>query len=269
MSFLEIWLSEFESENTRRAYRKEIAAFALFCEWKDTEAFASYLLEASHESVLRWAETWRGDKAARGLSASSSNRSMAAINSFFACARKNGLTNTRLDLKGETVPVRIREGIGANAVKALMIAAMKGKPHEAARDLAILFLIYNCGLTGSEVSALNIADVDLVQETIRLDADVFDLPPEVVQVLRKWLLSKRASFGDGEPLFVSLTGPSIGQRITASGVANIFERLGNRVGVKVNPGALRAEAIAEFVRNCDGNLTHAFAAARRKQMRAA
>lgn len=261
------WLAGFKSENTRRAYRKEIEAFGLFCGHENVRTFVAMLFDSEPSEALWAAESWRADKAARGLSTATSNRSMAAINSLFAYARRSAATNIRLDLKSEFVKREVREGIGADAVNALMAAADMGKRHETARDRVIIFLIITCGLTRSEVSSLNVSDIDLVDEVIRIGTDVYDLPAEIMPDLKEWLRLKRASFGKGEFLFTSI-GRNSGQRMTEQGVATVFRKLSNRAGIKANVSGLRAEAIAEYVRKCDGNLNNVLAFARRRQVAA-
>jgi len=70
-SALDLWLSGFASENTRRAYRKEIAALAAFaCRQNVAEAVAHFLnLEDGQAHAV--ADAWRARKLKDGHSPAS------------------------------------------------------------------------------------------------------------------------------------------------------------------------------------------------------
>src|SRR5271157_3288483 len=121
---LELWLAGFSSENSKRAYRKEIGTFAAFAGRDDvSEAVAAFLAlddGAAHAS----ADAWRADKIARNLSPASINRSMAALNSLVSSSRRHGITTLRLEAKGmKSRSYRDTEGPGGSGVQALIAAA--------------------------------------------------------------------------------------------------------------------------------------------------
>ncbi len=129
--------------NTPCTYRKEIEAFATFAGWDDVaEAIAHFL---SLEDGQAYA---RADKIASGPSPASINRSMAALNSLVASARRHGITAMRLEAKGvKSSPYRDTKGPGLRGVLALLAAATNHKrPKKAARDAAIIRLAYGLGL---------------------------------------------------------------------------------------------------------------------------
>ena len=97
---LDLWLSGFSSENTRRAYRKEIEAFATFAGWDGVGEAATYFLALEDGQAHAVADKWRAENIARGLSPASINRSMAPLNSLVASARRHGITALRLEAKG-------------------------------------------------------------------------------------------------------------------------------------------------------------------------
>ena len=77
---LGLWLASYRSENTRRAYRREIDAFARFTRKEDvTQAIAAFLaLDDGPAHAI--ADAWRTAKLANCLSPAAINRSMAALN---------------------------------------------------------------------------------------------------------------------------------------------------------------------------------------------
>ena len=92
---LDLWLANYSSENTRRAYEREILAFADHIGGAALRVIAEFLAlsdSAAHQAV----DAWRASKIAQGLSPVSINRSMSALDSFVASARWHGLTSLRL-----------------------------------------------------------------------------------------------------------------------------------------------------------------------------
>ena len=64
---LDLWLSGFASENTRRAYRKEIEAFAAFAGWDDVAEAVTHFLALEDGPAHAVADRWRAEKIARGF----------------------------------------------------------------------------------------------------------------------------------------------------------------------------------------------------------
>jgi hypothetical protein len=62
-----LWLSGFASENTRRAYRKEIGAFAAFAGWDDMAEAVTHFLALEDGPARAVADRWRAEKIARGF----------------------------------------------------------------------------------------------------------------------------------------------------------------------------------------------------------
>ena len=145
---LDLWLSGFSSENTRRAYRKEIEAFAAFAGWDGVAGSVAHFLLLEDGQAHAVADRWRAEKIARGLSPASVNRSMAALNSLVASARRHGTTTLRLEAKGvKSRPYRDTKGPGLRGVQAILAVATDDKrPEKAARDAAIIRLAYGLGL---------------------------------------------------------------------------------------------------------------------------
>ena len=82
-SALDLWLSGFASENTRRAYRKEIAALAAFaCRQNVAEAVAHFLnLEDAQAHAV--AEAWRARKLKDGHSPAASTEACQRLTALY------------------------------------------------------------------------------------------------------------------------------------------------------------------------------------------
>ena len=134
-SALCLWLSGFPSDNTRRAYRQEIEAFAAYAGWDDVAEAVTYFLALEDGPAHAVADKWRVEKIARGLSPASINRSTAALNSLVASARRHGITTLRLEAKGvKSRPYRDMKGPGLRGVQTILVVATDHKrPEKAAR----------------------------------------------------------------------------------------------------------------------------------------
>jgi integrase/recombinase XerC len=242
---LDLWLSGFSSENTRRAYCKEIGAFAAFAGWDDVAEAVTHFLALEDGPARAVADKWRAEKIARGLSPSSVNRSMAALNSLVASARRHGITTLRLEAKGvRSKSYRDTKGPGLWGVQAILAVATDHKrPEKAARDAAIIRLAYGLGLRRGEMASLNIGHCDLMGGTLhvlgkgRSEREAMTIPANVKHALSTWLSVRGADAPDA-PLFVALDNHSRGRRaallVSNSGVhrleENTYEDLRHYIG---------------------------------------
>ncbi len=268
-SALHLWLSSFPSENTRRAYRKEIKAFAAFAGGNDVAELVAHFLTLEDGQARAVADRWRVEKIARGLSPASVNRSMAALNSLVASARRHGITALRLEAKGvKSKPYRDTKGSGLRGVQTLLaVATAHKRPEKAARDAAIIRLAYGLGLRRGEIASLNIGHCDLMGGTLHVlgkghgEREAMTITANVKQALLAWLRVRGASAPDA-PLFVALDNHSrgAGKRITGAGIFHILRELGEKVGLKVRPHGLRHTAITSALDafNGDYRKTRAF-----------
>jgi integrase/recombinase XerC len=267
---LDLWLSGFSSENTRNAYRKEIATFTAFAGRNDvTEAVAHFLaLEDGQAHAV--ADAWRADKIARGLSPASVNRSMAALNSLVGSARRHGLTALRLEAKGvKSKSYRDTRGPGVRGIQSMLSVAQDQEPRKAARDAAIIRLAYGLGLRRGEIASLDIGHVDLKGGKLlvlgkgRTEREAMTLSQHVKDALAAWLAFR----GDQErdaPLFIGLDRASKGSgRISGAGIYHIVAtQLGERSGVTARPHGLRHTAITAALDAFNGDYRKARAFSR-------
>jgi len=246
-----LWLSGFTSENTRRAYRREIEAFGVFAGYEDAAAAVANFIALSDGQAHAAADAWRAYKIARGLSPASVNRSMAALNSFVEAARRYGLTTLRLEAKGvKSRAYRDTRGPGMRALRSMIdVAASQSKPEKAARDVAILRLATALGLRRGEIAEMNIGHVDLAGSMIsikgkgRNERETLTIPANVRAALAAWLALRGTEDRDA-PLFVALTNAARGHRLTGEGIRQIVsEQIGKEAGVKARPHGLRHTAI--------------------------
>src|SRR5271165_3693701 len=189
-SALHLWLSGFLSENTRRAYACEISAFAAFAGRENTAEAVAHFLALEDGQAHAVADAWRAKKLDGGLSPASINRSMSALNSLVASARRHGLTVLRLEAKGvKSKPYRDTKGPGLRGVQTILAAADRKRPEKAARDAAIIRLAYGLGLRRGEIASLNIGHCDRMGGTLHVlgkgrgEREAMTIPANVKQAL--------------------------------------------------------------------------------------
>jgi len=139
---------------------------------RDLRAFLQFLAHHLGDSVriddlsgLRAADfrAYLARRRADGLSAASRARALSAIRSFFAHLHRTGtldnqaIGGVRAPKLGHGVPKPVSEKAALAMLAKVAVAG--ARPWVAARDVAILTMLYGCGLRISEALGLDCADV--------------------------------------------------------------------------------------------------------------
>lgn len=109
---------------------------------------------------------WMADLYAQQLQAASVRRKLACVRSFFSWLERNGFVtvNVARQVRTPRMPSLLPHVPSAETTNALIdsvpAAAAETRRLHPARDLAILELLYGCGLRISELSGLDVGDVD-------------------------------------------------------------------------------------------------------------
>jgi integrase/recombinase XerC len=197
------------------------------------------------------ADAWRAAKISAGRSPASVNRSMAALNSFCACAKRYGSTELSLKAKAEKAQrYRDTRGCGIHSVQKLLNEAAGQDYRKAARDTAILRLAFGLGLRRNEIASLDVGHVDLAGNKLHVlgkgsrERIALTLPKNAKEALAAWLGHRGTSAPDA-PLFINLAHNSSGNRISGAGVYHLIrDQLGKRANVAAaRPHGLRHAAI--------------------------
>ncbi len=137
--------------------------------------------------------------------------------------------------KGAVEPVPV---VRPEDLPALLKACKDKTAVGTARNTAILWLLIESGLRRFEVTALDLADVDLKARTVAVrrgkggKARISVFGDEAAQAVWRYLRLRGRHDG---PLFVS----EHGGRLTASGASQVIGRISRRSGVKVRPHMFR------------------------------
>ncbi|MEM1313655.1 MAG: tyrosine recombinase XerC [Pseudomonadota bacterium] len=230
------------AERTREAYLHEAVAFLGFLAEHRGEAPAPAALPDVSASDLR---AWMARERGRGQEARSIRRALSSVKSFFRwLAEAEGLEAPAvLAARGPKAPARLPRPVSASAARALIEDAEAADAPEwvAARDAAVLTLLYGCGLRISEALGLKAGDAPL-PEVLRLrgKGGKERLVP-VLPVAREAVERARAldpwEEGPEGPLFHGARGGALGARAIQKRLEAARQRLG--LPATATPHALR------------------------------
>ena len=164
---LEIWLTHMTaldgaSENTTEAYRNDLLGFLSFMTRHFGDATGLGPLKRIKPMDMR---AWMAAERKRGVSARSLARELSAVKSFYRwLAEREGFDPTCvLATRSPKFQKKLPRPLAADAAKAMIetVSMQSEKGWIAARDAAVVTLLYGCGLRISEALSLTFADAPL------------------------------------------------------------------------------------------------------------
>ena len=157
------------SAHTVAAYEMDVRDFISFYErWCDMDLFPTDL---SRIDTIGF-RAWLADRGKRKLSSRANARALSTLRTFFKFVlREYGIKNDAVGLiASPKIPKKLSKAIEASDVQD-MAGAIKdqdGEPWVAARDWALVVLIFGCGLRISEALSLTDKDVAGRPEVLRI-----------------------------------------------------------------------------------------------------
>lgn len=247
VQLLHDWLAQLgavrgASQKTLIAYRRDVSGYLGFLarHWGGPAGVAA-LGRVTTGDMRAWMAHERG----RGLSARSLARALAAVRGFHGwLAEAKGVEAAAVTAtRGPRVKPRLPRPVAPEAAKAL-IAAVEDQglaPWVAARDVAVVTLLYGCGLRISEALGLRQGDAPL-GEMLRVRGKggrerlvpVLPVAARAVEAYRG-LLPHRP--GPGEALFLGVRGGALNPRHVQAVTAAARMQLG--LPATTTPHALR------------------------------
>lgn len=245
---LEAFLAR-RSAHTRRAYEAGLRAYAA---WLGTtpQFAASHLLRCGQVGAAAEVLSWVEQMAREGKGGATIAARINALKALVAVARLSGLCDWGLDVPSPSgLSYRDTRGPGrARVLELIQAAGQQDPPERAARDVAMLRLLYDLGLRCSEVVRLRVEDVAgrrlMVQAKGSLDKDPVTLPQGTAAALEAWLTWRGRHPG---PLFHRLDRAGLEEvpALTARGIHFVVSRLGRGLGFKAWPHGLRHSAVTD------------------------
>lgn len=219
------------SEHTVRAYRGDLARLATFAQQRSLADTADVDLELLREWL--WVETQEG------LSRATLARRSASARSFTAWLARTGEgpADPGVRLRSPKPAQSLPRVLGSAQMTALLSSLMTrgaGGDPRAARDLAIIEILYASALRVSELVGLDLADIDLDRLTLRVTGKgakervvPFGVPARsaVVDYLRVARPTLAVVSADRAALFLGARGQRLGVRAVYRLVAGLLADL--------------------------------------------
>jgi integrase/recombinase XerC len=258
---LSAWLSHLRAtrgraEATLTAYGRDVAGFLAFqTRHLGGEAGPAALRTLGARDVRAWMAAERD----RGLGARSLARALSSVKSFYGWwAERDGFDATRiLSARTPRHPRRLPRPLTEDGARDLLATLAEQDPRDwiAARDVAVVTLLYGGGLRISEALGLDAGLVPL-SDTLRIrgkggkEREVPVLPVAARAVDRYAALCPH-DLRPGTALFRGVRGGAMGQR----GIARVVERARLQLGLpaSVTPHAMR-HSFATHLLNAGGDL---------------
>jgi len=199
------------SEHTVKSYRRDIGHLIGYCQDK---------------AIGRWTDLKQSDIRAhvaarhrQGIGSKSLQRELSAIRSFYNFLLKNGLAenNPAQHVRAPKQSRKLPKALDVDQISGLLEAGASSILE--IRDLAMFELFYSSGLRLSEMTALDLADIDLSDHSLIVRAGkggksrLLPIGAKAMDALEKWLAQRLKMAAAAEPaLFVSSRGTRLGQR---------------------------------------------------------
>lgn len=232
------------SENTIHAYRNDLNQLADFVgdrasipenkiDWSavDRNLLISYILDLKE----------------RNYAPATVARKVAAVKSFFEFMVNDGaLRNDPTEnLSSPKVGKSLPKPLSVAEIEALLSAPAKLSSPEAKRDVAMIELLYACGMRVSELISLNTVDVNLDSGFVRClgkgsKERIIPIHQRAVQSIKEYMVAVRPILlrdEEEEALFLNRRG----ERLTRQGFWLILKNHAEAAGIKreVTPHTLR------------------------------
>jgi len=217
------------SPHTVAAYRHDLNLFARHC---DNTPLASI--------TRNQIQDWLVNAHATGLAASTLARRLSSVSSFFDMAVQAGWCNANVaaGIRAPKQAKRLPRTLPPEQTAMLMQAT--AHRHDK-RDLALLAVMYGCGLRISEVVGLNLDAIDLSQSELRVFGKgrkerVVPLPQGALSYLQVWL-DERVASTEEVAVFLNQRG----SRLSARSVQRMLKERALETGadISVTPHRLR------------------------------
>ncbi len=199
------------SEHTVKSYRRDIKQLSRYCKDKLIDQWNKV-----QQSDIR---SHIASRHRQGIGSKSLQRELSAIRSFYNYLLKKHLAdiNPAQHIKAPKQARKLPKTLDVDQVNGLLEAGADSILE--IRDLAMFELFYSSGLRLSELSALNLADLDLPDRSLLVRAGkggksrVLPIGSKAVKAIENWL-SHRLSIvtATESALFISTRGTRLGQR---------------------------------------------------------
>ena len=223
------------SQQTVKNYARDIDSLTRYCDATDIASWTG--LDSEHF------RSWSAQCFRQGLSPRSIQRQLSAARSFFRylVREKQILSNPADGVAAPKASKRLPDNLDADRMARLL--DIKGEGPLVDRDRAILELFYSSGLRLSELTDLDLGDVDLADGTVRVTGKgnkdrIVPVGRLARAAIKNWIKTRVALADAHEPaLFVSQRGSRLAPRSVQLRVQHWARQQG--IDAKVYPHLFR------------------------------
>jgi integrase/recombinase XerC len=227
------------SPHTGAAYQRDLAQLAAWCDKQGLENWP----DLDHGHVRSFAARSH----AAGIGPRSIQRRLSAIRSFFHYLQREGMCahNPAVDVQAPKAGKRLPRTLDADQMARVLepSPAQGNDPGLAARDLAIMELLYSSGLRLAELVGLDLGQLDLADRTVRVTGKgakvrIVPVGKQAVTAIRAWL-KLRVAFAkpDEKAVFLGRSGNRLGSRAIQHRLVQISRQQG--LPVRLHPHLFR------------------------------
>lgn len=230
------------SPHTLAAYGRDLGGFIGFLAGHLGDSVSLDALAALTPADFR---AWLARRAVDGLEKSSTARALSTVRGFFRFLERRGLAaNAAVGaVRGPRVPRSVPKALTVDEARDALegVGELSDEPWIAARDTAVLALLYGCGLRVGEALDLN-RRVLPIGDTLTITgkggkARMVPVLPVVRRAVADYLARCPYRLGAGDPLFVGARGGRLGARRVQQAIQALRGGLG--LPETATPHALR------------------------------
>ncbi len=244
------------ADNTIEAYSTDVAGFLTFIAVHHGGAEGLGPLTRIAPSDMR---SWMASERGRGTSARSLARRLSAVKTFFRwLAEREGFDPTTvLSTRAPRTQRSLPRPLSEDAAKAVIdtVGSLPREGWVGARDVAIVTLLYGCGLRISEALGLTGADIPL-PDALRIVGKggkerVVPVIAPARQAVAEYVRQCPYELSANDPLFRGARGGGVNPRVISKAMETTRMQLG--LPSSATPHALR-HSFATHLLNAGGNL---------------
>ena len=200
--------------------RENVSGHTLRAYAADLKQLCDYLGSPAPEKIdLLMLRGWLADLYRRDLRPVSLRRKLAAVRSFFRFLVREGVTgvNTARLLATPKAPATIPRVMTAEKTNNMLdAAAARDERPRLARDLAIMEVLYGCGIRAGELVGLNLEDLDLSEGWLRVRGKgrkerQVPLPSKAAAALERYLAERQSASAENA-VFLNRSGARLNDR---------------------------------------------------------
>jgi integrase/recombinase XerC len=229
MKYLEI--ERAASSHTLRAYRKDI------------EEFFRFVKVNPKEVELTDVRGFIAEQIKSGLNKATVSRRLASIRSFFKFLYREGYkkSNPAKLVSNPKISKLLPRFLSVDDAFSL-VEKPEGAGFASARDRAILELLYSSGIRVSELSGLNVDDINIKEGLLKVKGKgrkerIVPVGSKALDAIKSYMVERIPLKGKDKALFLNRTGT----RLTDRGVRRIVVKYARLIGIdgQIGPHALR------------------------------